>query len=183
MVFVDPAGRAACPHAAVAGVLRYGCLRRVGNNAPCQFCNPITKTNARRREDTPPCRNAFKRAGNAACAAFSGDRRGGGNYCKQTLHARHLRVLAASAADVVEVRCHAVREGMYSLPPDGVGCSCFLRQQKTNGRNRGVPLRFVKSFNLIFKRCVWHFALAFNHSAQAAQKNTNALYQKSAASC
>ena len=79
-VFIDgriAAGRAACPHAAVAGVLRYGCMRRVGDNAPYQFCDPIAKTNTRRRGDTPPCRNAFKRARNADCAAFSDYMRGG----------------------------------------------------------------------------------------------------------
>ena len=90
MVFVDPSGRAACPHAAFAGGLRYGCLRRVGDNAPCQFCNPIAKTNARRREDTPPCRNAFERAENADCAAFSDYMRGGGNLSK-----RSTRVICA----------------------------------------------------------------------------------------
>ena len=91
MVFVDPAGRAACPHAAVAGVLRYGCLLRVGDNAPYQFCNPIAKTSTRRRDGTPPCRNAFRCAGNADCAAFSGYMRGGGG----NLSKRSTRVICA----------------------------------------------------------------------------------------
>ena len=67
-----------------AGVLRYGCMRRVGDNTPYQFFDPIAKTNTRRRGDTPPFQNAFKRAENADRAAFSDYMRGGGTLCERS---------------------------------------------------------------------------------------------------
>ena len=95
-----------------AGVLRYGCMRRVVDNAPYQFCDPIAKTNVRRREDTPPCRNAFKRAENAVCAAFSDYMRGGGKLSK-----RSTRVICAFSPFLLRMpwRFDVIELGAYLL--------------------------------------------------------------------